>query len=44
MIGLGSDPGMVANNLMGISLPKNKLSGNHESFTVSVDFSTGVIV
>jgi len=44
MIGLGSDDGMKLNNLMGISLPKNKLSGNHESFTVSVDFSTGVIV
>ena len=43
MIGLGQDLAMRRNNMMGISLPKNKLGGNHDQFQVSVDFKTGVI-
>lgn len=44
MVGIGSDDGMKANNLMGISLPKNKLSGDHSNLTVKADFATGVIL
>lgn len=43
MIGLGSDEAMKLNGLMGISLPKNKLSGLHDKFTVTTNFQTGVI-
>ena len=43
MIGLGADEAMKLNGLMGISLPKNKLSGMHDKWTVSVNFSSGVI-
>jgi hypothetical protein len=44
MIGLGSDEAMKLNSLMGISLPKNKLSGIHDKFTVSCNFSTGEVI
>lgn len=43
MIGLGADQAMQANALLGVSLPKNKLSGDHSKFTVSVNYSSGVI-
>jgi archaellum biogenesis ATPase FlaH len=43
MIGVGSDAAMKLNGLLGISLPKNKLSGLHDNFTVSANFQTGVI-
>ena len=43
MIGVGADNAMKANGLLGISLPKNKLGGLHDKFTVSVDFTTGVV-
>jgi KaiC/GvpD/RAD55 family RecA-like ATPase len=43
MIGVGGDDQMAASGLLGISLPKNKLSGSHESFTVSYSPITGVI-
>jgi archaellum biogenesis ATPase FlaH len=41
MIGLGADEVMKANGMLGISLPKNKLSGLHDKFTVSVNYATG---
>ena len=44
MIGLGSTPDMKAQGLLGVSLCKNKLSGEHSRFTVQCNFSTGVIV
>jgi hypothetical protein len=43
MIGLGADDTMKLNGLMGVSLPKNKLSGLHDRFTVEVNYSTGAI-
>ena len=43
MVGLGSDSAMKLNNLIGISLPKNKLSGIHDKFTVNCNFQTGEI-
>lgn len=43
MIGIGGDSSMVSNGLLGISLCKNKLSGEHARFTVSANFQTGVI-
>jgi archaellum biogenesis ATPase FlaH len=43
MVGLGSDEAMKVNNLIGISLPKNKLSGRHDKFTVNCNFQTGEI-
>lgn len=43
MIGIGADEAMKVNGLLGISLPKNKLSGLHDHFTVSCNFSTGEI-
>jgi predicted ATP-dependent serine protease len=43
MIGLGGDDAMQATGLLGVSLPKNKLSGLHEQFVVEYDVSTGVI-
>lgn len=44
MIGLGSDAAMKLNGLLGISLPKNKLSGLHDHFTVTCNFSTGEVI
>lgn len=43
MVGVGADDAMKLNGLLGISLPKNKLSGVHDKFTVSVNYQTGVI-
>jgi archaellum biogenesis ATPase FlaH len=43
MIGVGADEAMKLNGLLGLSLPKNKLSGNHDKFTVTANFQTGVI-
>lgn len=43
MIGLGSNEGMRANGQIGISLPKNKLSGLHDRFVVTANFMSGVI-
>jgi hypothetical protein len=34
---------MKLNGLIGISLPKNKLSGLHDRFTAEVNYSTGAI-
>ena len=43
MIGVGADEVMKQNGLIGLSLPKNKLGGLHDRFTVGVNFQTGVI-
>lgn len=43
MIGVGADEAMKLNGLIGLSLPKNKLGGLHDKFTVSVNFQTGII-
>lgn len=43
MIGLGADETMKVNGLLGISLPKNKLSGLHDKFTVTANYATGEI-
>lgn len=43
MIGIGADEAMKLNGLLGISLPKNKLSGLHDKFTVNCNFQTGEI-
>ena len=37
MIGVGVDPTLDAHNQRALSLPKNKLSGNHEGFVVNID-------
>ena len=44
MIGLGADEAMKANGLIGFSLCKNKMSGDHAKFTCSVNYATGVIL
>lgn len=43
MIGLGADEPMRRNGLIGVSLSKNKLSGNHDHFTITANFANGVI-
>lgn len=43
MIGIGGNEAMEASGLLGVSLPKNKLAGRHDNFTVNVDFATGVV-
>jgi replicative DNA helicase len=43
MIGLGTNEAMRASGQIGVSLPKNKLSGVHDKFLVSVNMATGVI-
>jgi archaellum biogenesis ATPase FlaH len=43
MLGLGADESMKVNNLIGVSLCKNKLSGLHDKFTCTVDYSKGII-
>jgi replicative DNA helicase len=43
MIALGANEAMRLNGTMGISLPKNKLSGLHDRFLATVNFATGVI-
>lgn len=37
MVGIGMDPTLDAHNQRAISLPKNKLSGDHEGFVVNID-------
>jgi len=37
LIGIGGDDNMVAHNTRALTLCKNKLSGNHDGFTVKVD-------
>ena len=44
MVGLGADEAMKANGLIGFSLCKNKMSGDHAKFTCSINYSTSVIV
>lgn len=39
MIGLGFDSEMERHGVRAVSLPKNKLGGNHDGFTVNVDFA-----
>lgn len=43
MVGIGADEAMKVNGLLGVSLPKNKLSGLHDKFSVSVNYATGII-
>lgn len=43
MLGVGSSKAMRESGFIGLSLPKNKLSGIHENFTCKVDSATGVI-
>lgn len=44
MVGLGADAVMEKTGYRTASAPKNKLSGKHDSFTFSIDPSTGVIL
>lgn len=37
MVGVGADENMERNNVRMLSFPKNKLSGNHEPITVTID-------
>lgn len=43
MIGVGADESMEKHGLRTISLCKNKLSGNHDHFTVTINPSIGVV-
>ena len=43
MIGIGGDAVMKSNGTLGISLPKNKLSGLHDRFLATVNYQTGVL-
>lgn len=43
IVGLGADPAMKANNMLGVSLCKNKMSGDHARFTSTINYSTGII-
>jgi KaiC/GvpD/RAD55 family RecA-like ATPase len=43
MIGIGADESMEKHGLRTISLCKNKLSGNHDHFTVSINPSIGTV-
>jgi archaellum biogenesis ATPase FlaH len=43
MIGIGADETMEKHGLRTISLAKNKLSGNHEYFTVSINPQLGLV-
>lgn len=43
MIGLGADSVMQQSGMLGLSLCKNKLSGLHDKFSCTVNYSTGVI-
>lgn len=44
MIGIGADATMEAHGIRTISLPKNKLSGRHDHFVVTIDPPTGRVV
>lgn len=37
MVGVGMDPTLDAHNQRALSVPKNKLSGDHEGFVVNID-------
>lgn len=37
MVGIGMDPALDAHNQRALSLPKNKLSGDHTGFVVNID-------
>ena len=43
MIGIGADETMERHGIRTISLPKNKLSGNHDYFSVSINPQLGII-
>lgn len=43
MVGIGADSAMEQHGLRTISLPKNKLSGNHDFFTVSINPIYGTV-
>ena len=43
MIGIGADATMEQHGLRTISLPKNKLSGRHDYFTVSINPALGTV-
>lgn len=44
MIGIGGNEAMKASGVLGLSLTKNKLSGEHAELTVQANFQTGVIL
>lgn len=43
MVGIGADDTMEKHGLRTLNLPKNKLSGNHEHFTVSINPALGFV-
>lgn len=43
MVGVGSNEAMRAAGVLGFSLPKNKISGDHAQFTVEYKIETGAI-
>lgn len=43
MLGIGGSDVMQETGLLGVSLCKNKIGGNHDRFTVNCDLRTGVI-
>lgn len=43
MVGIGADDSMEKHGLRTINLPKNKLSGNHDHFTVSINPTIGSV-
>lgn len=43
MIGIGADPTMEKHGIRTLSLPKNKLSGNHDYFTININPQLGLI-
>lgn len=43
MVGIGADETMEKHGLRTINLPKNKLSGNHDHFTVSINPTIGSV-
>jgi archaellum biogenesis ATPase FlaH len=43
MVGIGADASMEKYGLRTISLPKNKLSGNHDHFTVQINPQLGTV-
>lgn len=43
MIGIGADISMEKHGIRTVSLPKNKLSGNHDYFSISINPSIGTV-
>ena len=43
MIGIGADMSMEKHGIRTVSLPKNKLSGNHDYFSISINPSIGTV-